>query len=163
METINCPVCGESNSAELKTCQNCNQLLRQSTSQLDGGGKLISSGQTPTTKDTAELEHALPAWLRNARQGENEEESDEQEEVPPSSSPLPTEEPEPEKEEAPLDWLAGLSGDDEDDEDEEAADWLVNLQGDLAPKAEDDELPAGISIPVVDEPITAGDAPRPSG
>jgi len=57
---------------------------------------------------------------------------------------------------APIDWLAGLD-DDGDEEDEEAADWLVDLQGGLSPE---EEVAPGISA--ADEPITAGDAPRPS-
>ena len=119
MENINCPVCGESNSVELETCQSCNQPLRQSTSELDGMGKLIDSGQVPITKATSELEHALPAWLKNARQGEKDEQ--EQEEAP-APVPPPVVVPEPEKPEekddkdaAPIDWLAGLDSDDEEE------------------------------------------------
>ncbi|MCP4141412.1 MAG: hypothetical protein GY755_14205 [Chloroflexi bacterium] len=163
MEKINCPVCGEENPGELENCQHCKQALRQSTSELNGAGKLIDSGHTPTAKETSELEHSLPAWLKNARQGENKEEEPKEEEAPPPPPSEPkaeSEEPEVEKEDdsAPLDWLSGLDSDEDDDE-EEAADWLVNLQGDLAPE-EDEEIPEG--IPAVDEPITAGDAPRPS-
>ena len=161
MENINCPVCGEENAAELENCQHCNQSLNQSTRELNGAGKLIDSGHTPTEKETSELEHTLPAWLKNARQGTGKEEKEPEEPSPPPPvEPEPESEPEAEKEDgaAPLDWLAGLDRDDEED-DEEAADWLVNLQGDLAPEKED-EIPAG--IPASDEPITAGDAPRPS-
>jgi len=157
MEDIKCPVCGESNPSELENCQKCNQLLRPTTSELDGVGKLIDSGQTPTAKKTSELESTLPAWLKNARKGEKEE----QEETPPASEEKPPsppiEEPEAIADAAPLDWLAGLDDDDDEEEDEEAADWLVNLQGDLTPE---EEVAPG--IPAADEPITAGDVPRSS-
>ena len=160
MDPINCPVCGEENPAELEKCQHCNQSLRQSTSELNGVGKLIDSGHTPTAKDTTDLENTLPAWLKNARQGADKEEAPEEPPPPPPVEPEPEIEPEAEKvgDAAPLDWLAGLDSDDEED-DEEAADWLLNLQGDLAPEEEED-VPEG--IPATDEPITAGDAPRPA-
>ena len=158
METINCPVCGESNPASLKNCQSCQQPLRQSTSELDGAGKIIDSGQNPTIKKTSELEATLPAWLKNARQGERKDE--EQEPAPPSPRAEPeiaAEENQVEDAAAPLDWLAGL--DDTEEDDEEAADWLVNLQGDTTPEEEEIVLP---DIPAADEPITAGDMPQPS-
>ena len=154
MENINCPVCGEENSVAFDNCQYCNQPLRQSTSELDGAGKLIDSGQNPTSKKTAELESTLPAWLKNARQSGKEE--DENPESPPAP-PSPEPEPEPANPAAPLDWLAGLG--DEDDEDDESADWLMNLQGDSAPEEKEDEEVIPIDIPAVDEPITAGDLP----
>mgnify|MGYP003963777351 CR=1 FL=1 len=160
MEDIRCPVCGETNSSASENCKKCGELLRQTTSELDGAGKLIDSGQSPTAKKTSELESALPAWLKNARKGENEEA---EEEAPPpvpaaedKNPPSPVEEPETADDAAPLDWLAGLDDEDEE-EDEESADWLVNLQGDLFTE-EAEEAPPG--IPAADEPITAGDAPR---
>ncbi len=169
MKTIKCPVCGETNPVSLDNCQSCNQRLRQSTSELDGGGKLINSGQNPTAKATSELESALPAWLKNARKGVK---SGESKELSPRFSPPPVEE-EPEipaiieeekkEEDASIDWLAGLGlEDDNDEDDDEAADWLKNLQGDTSPDEESEEeiLPPG--IPAADEPITAGDTPLPS-
>ena len=160
METINCPVCGEENAAELENCEHCNQSLNQSTSELNGAGKLIDSGHTPTEKETSELEHSLPAWLKNARQGAEKEEKEPEASPPPPPPVEPEPEAESEKEEdaASLDWLAGLDSDNDED-DEEAADWLVSLQGDLASEKED-EIPEG--IPAADEPITAGDVPRSS-
>ena len=159
-DTVRCPVCGASNPDTLERCRACNQLLNQSTTELNGFGDRIASGQTPTEKSTSELESALPAWLRRARQtdqGDIEE--------TPEKAPQETTEPDDEvastseADEAPIfpdfseddddeedidsaDWLAGLSDSaDDDDDEEEAADWLVNLQGDLA---SDDE-------PVVEE------------
>ncbi len=121
METINCPVCGEENPAELENCQHCDQALRQSTSELDGVGKLIDSGHTPTAKPTAELEGNLPAWLKNARQGADKEAAEEpkEEPAPPPVEPEPELETEKEDDAAPLDWLAGLDSDDEEDDEEE--------------------------------------------
>ncbi|RLD05422.1 MAG: hypothetical protein DRI32_04140, partial [Chloroflexi bacterium] len=157
METIKCPVCGEENDVSLSNCQYCHQPLRQSTSELNGIGTLIDSGQTPTIKKTSELESTLPAWLKNARQGDRDVAAPES---PPSTpaSPSPIEESAPaDAEPSPLeDWLSGL--DDDEDEDEEAADWLMNLQGGATPESE--EAPA--NLPAADEPITAGDKPRPS-
>ena len=161
MERINCPVCGEENPAALDNCQHCGQLLRQSTSELNGAGKLIDSGQSPTAKKTSELESALPAWLKNARQGGKKEEESEE---PPSPPPSIVEEEaetindDGDSDDAPVDWLAGLdSEEDDEDEDEEAADWLKNLQGDDTPQEEEESAPTDISA--VNEPITAGDVP----
>ncbi|MBT3321014.1 MAG: hypothetical protein HN392_01890 [Anaerolineae bacterium] len=168
MDIINCPVCGEENPVSLEKCQHCNQLLRQSTSELNGVGKLIDSGQSPTAKKTSELESALPAWLKNARQGgsQSSEPEEKEEESAPVPPPPPAEEEKPEAiieeddddDEAPLDWLAGLDDDEEDEDEAEAADWLVNLQGDttVPEKEEEVELPG---TPATDEPITAGDFP----
>ncbi len=169
METIRCPICGTPNPDSLERCKACNQLLRQSTSELDGGGELISSGQTPTKKKTSELEQVLPAWLRHARKSEDQEEAspdseETQAEDPEEETPiLPdfSEEPEEDKKaEAadPLDWLAGLESDDDDEE--EVADWLVNLQGDLAPEdAPEAEEPLPAGTPATEEPITANIPP----
>jgi hypothetical protein len=170
METIRCPICGTPNPDSLERCKACNQLLRQSTSELDGGGELISSGQTPTKKKTSELEQVLPAWLRHARKSEDQEEaspdSEEKQtegtgEETPVLPDFSDEEPEEEKKiEAadPLDWLAGLESDDDDEE--EVADWLVNLQGDLAPEDEPEaEEPPPVGTPATEESITANIPP----
>jgi len=160
VETINCPVCGEVNPIELEDCQKCGRLLRQTTSELDGAGELINSGQIPTEKKTSELELALPAWLRGAREGNKDDESAETSDdssLDSLSSPPPQAKESAPTKAAPLDWLAGLDND--DDEDEEAADWLVNLQDNLATEIEpEEEIPAG--IPATNEPITANEAPR---
>lgn len=164
VETINCPVCGEVNPIELEDCQKCGRLLRQTTSELDGVGELINSGQIPTEKKTSELEMALPAWLRGAREGDKDDETTEASDdssLDSLSSPPPQAKESAPTKAAPLDWLAGLDNDDDDD-DEEAADWLVNIQDNLATEKEPDveEIPAG--VPATDEPITANEAPRPS-
>ncbi len=169
METIRCPICGTPNPENLEKCKACNQLLRQSTSELDGRGELIRSGQSPTEKKTSELEAALPAWLRHARQSEepaHEEtnsaaEESQQAESEENAPILPdfSEEPEEEiKAQAdPLDWLAGLDSDEDDEEDESAA-WLANLQGDLTSKEEVEEAPP-VGTPATDEPIMANIPP----
>ena len=159
MDTITCPVCGEENPASLEKCQHCNQRLRQSTSELNGAGKLIDSGQSPTVRKTSELEATLPAWLKNARQGEKKAE---EKKATPASPPSVEEKQEitnNDTDDSPLDWLAGLD-DENEDEDEEAADWLINLQGNPPPEEKKEIIPAG--IPAVDEPITAGDIPTAS-
>ena len=166
METINCPVCGEVNPADRENCQQCGLPLRQSTSELDGGGITIEAGAAPSQKDTAELESALPAWLKSARQGEDKKpapsapkEEEKAEEEPPS---LQADEPEEEEDDNSLDWLAGLAGDDSlEDEEDEVADWLVNLQTDLEEDESKEETPP--APPVADETlIRAGDLPLPS-
>ncbi len=178
-ETVQCPVCGATNPDTLERCRACNQLLKQSTSELNGFGERIASGQTPTEKSTSELEKALPAWLRRARETDQNtpdapEETPEPE-TPPATEPddapiIPDFSAEADEDDNdndndndeinPLDWLSGLddSGENEDDE-EEAADWLVNLQGDLAP--EEPEPPAPADVPATDEPITANVPPAP--
>ncbi|MBT3336503.1 MAG: hypothetical protein HN855_00825 [Anaerolineae bacterium] len=169
METIRCPICGSSNPGTLERCKACNQILRQSTTELDGRAERISSGQTPTEKKTSELEAALPAWLRHARQRDEEEEqtasaSDPEEiqaqDQKPEEVPIPPDFSEEVEEESnavsdPLDWLAGL---DSEEDEEEAADWLVNLQGDLASEEEIKEEPHA-DRPAADEPITANIPP----
>jgi len=163
-DTVRCPVCGASNPDTLERCRACNQLLNQSTTELNGFGDRIASGQTPTEKSTAELESALPAWLRRARQTDQGDVEETPEETP-QKIPAPDDElaSTSEADEAPIfpdfseedddeedldsaDWLAGLSDsadDDDDDDEEETADWLVNLQGNLAPDDEpvDEEAP----------------------
>lgn len=173
-ETVRCPVCGASNPDTLERCRACNQLLKQSTSELSGFGDRIASGQTPIEKKTSELEKALPAWLRRARQidQDNPEAPEEtpEAEMPSTSEPeadalvFPDFSVEEEDEEDvdvnPLDWLAALDESGEDEEDEaESADWLVNLQGDLAPE---EPQPAAQVVSAVDEPVTANIPPAPS-
>ena len=176
-ETVRCPVCGAPNPDTLERCRACNQLLKQSTSELNGFGERIASGQTPTEKKTSELEKALPAWLRHARQTDQteDEKPEAPEEIPEIEDLAEVEEPEilfpdfsadDEKETEsddvnPLDWLAGLGGgnDAEEDDEEEAADWLVNLQGDLAP--EEPEPAVDKAPSAADEPITANVPPAP--
>lgn len=163
METINCPVCGEENPAEEEKCQECGQPLRQSTSELEGGGKLLDAGENPTKQETSELESSLPAWLKNARQSKEEQDaSSPKEEKREEKTPLPSEEEpeEDEPEEDSLDWLAGLDADDED-EDDETAEWLANLQSGLGAEGDAQEEPPP-ETPALEEQITAGEAPHPS-
>ncbi len=176
VELINCPVCGEENAAVMENCVNCRQPLRQSTSELHGGGELISSGDMPTEKQTAELEHTLPAWLRNARQGGQEEEDQPAPappapKAPPKPEPKPQPKPEPKEEVENDDWLAGLNAA-EDDEEDGAADWLMNLSGFTPDEDEKEEtfpdipsfeaeaVPAPPAISEADEPIQTGSLPE---
>ena len=166
--TIRCPVCGTPNPDDQERCSACNQRLNQSTDQLNGFGERIASGQTPTEQKTAELEKALPAWLRHARQTDQDDLEESPAEIPDvetEAENLSAPDPEAEDEEeepifldflaeendeqdaeevSPTDWLAGLSEsaeDDAEDEEDDAADWLKNLQGDLPPETSTPEEP----------------------
>ena len=60
MADIRCPNCGKNNPDILDVCQFCQTPLKpQSTLRI---------GQSPTKKNTGELESVLPDWLRDVRQ-----------------------------------------------------------------------------------------------
>ncbi len=164
MEVINCPVCGQPNPSDLELCQHCDQPLYPTTTELNGGGELIHPGEKPTKKVTAELEHALPAWLRGARKGEKKDaaENNEQAEEPTEkTSPPPTGELlAPEEEEELPNWLDGLDAE-ADDDDDENPDWLANLQTDTPNEIEPSETPED-DLSTEEEAITATSAPVPS-
>ena len=167
MANIRCSVCGAPNPDTLERCRACNQLLEQSTKELNGFGERIASGQTPTEKSTSELEQALPAWLRHARQGDQQDEaeaSDEPKEealapdAPAEDEPiLPDFSVDEEDEDEELDagdWLAGLANSADDDDDDEADDdWLKGLQGDLPAESEDEPAPEATPTEALSELI----------
>lgn len=172
MSVIRCPVCGQSNPDDLVICQHCDSALRATTSELNGVGDIFRPGETPTKKVTSELEHALPAWLRNARKHGNEPEEDgaeteqasTKEDTVPNIQNLVADADSPKKTN-PADWLAGLDAEPDDDEDdEEVPNWLAGLQSDITQttetpmQEETEDIHPGVSA--IDEPITANTRPE---
>src|SRR5512146_650550 len=92
MAELRCPTCGKSNPDFLDHCQFCQTPLKTDS--------ILRIGQTPTKKDTGELEAVLPEWLRDVRQQARD--SAEQDAAEAAAQPKA------EKEEPP-DFLAGLA------------------------------------------------------
>jgi hypothetical protein len=115
-----CPVCGESNPADMEFCRNCQSRLQPLPGPLKEESGPIQPGELPTKKVTSELEPLLPQWLRDARQQARETAAEdlnaagrEQKEPPASSVP---------------DLLDGLASQ-TDEEDEDIPDWLAQITG----------------------------------
>ncbi len=111
MADIRCPNCGMDNPDFLDDCQFCQAPLRP-----DPDPK-IQTGDSPTKKNTGELEAVLPAWLQDVRQQSRDSAAEDAIEA--ATSPLI------EKEAAP-DLLAGLANQSAS-EDDEVPDWLADL------------------------------------
>ena len=111
MAELRCPNCGKSNPDILDVCQFCQTpLKRESTLRI---------GQTPTKKNTGELENVLPDWLRNVRQqARDSAEAD--------AAAQAAVRPKSEKNE-PADLLAGLASQASSAEEEDVPDWLARL------------------------------------
>ena len=115
---IKCPVCGESNPSDQEFCHFCQSRLQPLTGPLKGMDETLKPGQTPTKRDTGELEGILPQWLREARSSAREiSEDDETQESHPTSSGG--------------DLLAGLRAtrQTQDNEEEDVPDWLTSITG----------------------------------
>jgi hypothetical protein len=168
-QTIKCPVCGESNPAELEFCQYCQSRLQRETGATGSLGEPIQPGQAPTKKTTAELEPILPQWLREARTKARQSAEEEAAQMAEQSS---AESISPAKQEPDL--LAGLQSQDSDEE-EETPDWLASITGaparskkpemdgkevrwvELGSREEDAPVPPG--VPASTNRITATQAP----
>jgi len=109
MADIRCPNCGKDNPDFLDTCQFCQMPLNSES--------MIQTGDTPTKKDTGELEAILPAWLKDVRQQSRDSAAEDAMEAATS--------PQVQKDAAP-DLLAGLANQSASD-DEEIPDWLAGL------------------------------------
>ncbi len=109
MADIRCPNCGRDNPDFLDDCQFCQTSLKS--------GSKIQTGDSPTKKNTGELEAVLPAWLQDVRQQGRDSAAEDAIEA--ATSPLI------EKEAAP-DLLAGLANQSVSD-DEDIPDWLAGL------------------------------------
>ncbi|RPI89762.1 MAG: hypothetical protein EHM40_20015, partial [Chloroflexi bacterium] len=79
---------------------------------------MLRIGQTPTKKDTGELESVLPTWLKNVRQQARDSADDDAAQT--------AAQPKPEKDEPP-DFLAGLVSQSSEAGDEEIPDWLASI------------------------------------
>jgi hypothetical protein len=132
MDTIKCPVCGETNPANAEFCQNCRSRLEPLTGPLKEENAPLQPGQIPTKKVTAELEPILPQWLREAREKARQSASEDA-----TEQSLFANNPTPAAPSTP-DLLAGLTSQ-SDNEDEEVPDWLVSLTGDIPAKKKKNE------------------------
>ncbi|HLF75404.1 MAG TPA: hypothetical protein VI524_13700 [Anaerolineales bacterium] len=109
MADIRCPNCGKDNPETLDRCQFCQAPLKS--------GSSLHTGESPTKKNTGELEPILPDWLKDLRQQARksaEEDATEQE------ARLTSQKKEP------PDLLAGLASQ-ANTGDDEIPDWLASL------------------------------------
>ncbi len=132
MDTIKCPICGETNPANAEFCQNCRSRLEPLTGPLKEENAPLQPGQIPTKKVTAELEPILPQWLREAREKARQSDSEDA-----TEQSLFTNNPTPATPSTP-DLLAGLTSQN-DNEEEEVPDWLVSLTGNIPAKKKKNE------------------------
>ena len=172
MADLRCPMCGKPNSDELEKCAFCGARLKpllasspdnrppihpgeepveQRTSEMKRGAapfaepESIQAGDVPTRENTAELERALPSWLRDLR--------DQDSQTPPAQPakpfadegwPFPTgaeSAPQPVDVKLP-DWLSGLEAGAK--EEEKVPDWLASIR---------DKSPIQPGTPAEEEPI----------
>jgi hypothetical protein len=131
-EPIICPVCGESNPADMEFCKNCQSRLLPLTGPLKDEDGPIHPGQIPTKKVTAELEPILPEWLREARKQARQSAEDEPTITGGDKQTKPlTQTP---------DLLAGLADQNKQgDEDDETPDWLRSITGAPAKKKKNEQ------------------------
>jgi hypothetical protein len=113
---IRCPNCGKNNPDILDVCQFCQTPLKPES--------VLRIGQTPTKKNTGELESALPDWLKDMRQ-QARESAEEDAQAASLSKPQPTE---------PPDLLAGLASQGGSSDDEDVPDWLASIKPASQPK-----------------------------
>ena len=125
MADVNCPTCGQSTPADLEECQFCGARLTPLPASPPDDSQPIKPGEAPTNKNTADLEKALPPWLRSLRKGDDPAETNPTpEEAADQDLPLG---PAPDSSEDSSDWLAGLSKVASAD-DEEIPEWLAGLR-----------------------------------
>jgi hypothetical protein len=106
---LRCPNCGKNNPDVLDVCQFCQTPLKPES--------VLRIGQTPTKKNTGELESVLPDWLKDMRQqARDSAEADAQ--AAAQSKPPKIE---------PPDLLAGLASQGSSSDDEDVPDWLASI------------------------------------
>src|SRR6185295_11050665 len=102
---------GKSNPDILDVCQFCQTPLKPEAA--------LRIGQTPTKKNTGELESALPDWLKDVRQqARDSAETD--------AAAQAASQPKPQKSEPP-DLLAGLASQASNADEEDVPDWLARI------------------------------------
>ena len=121
-DVIKCPVCGKKNLSDQEFCQFCQARLHPLTGNLKGEDKPIMPGQAPTARKTAELEPALPQWLRDVRSSGRESAEEDLSKIPQTPQI-----PDPNFSSG-ADLLAGLSSQAQPEE-EDIPDWLANITG----------------------------------
>jgi hypothetical protein len=117
MTEIRCPNCGKNNSDILDVCQFCQTPLKPEA--------MLRIGDSPTKKNTGELESVLPDWLRDVRQQARDSAEEEAAQA--------AAQPKPQKNEPP-DLLAGLASQAGRADDEEVPDWLASINPTVKPK-----------------------------
>ena len=165
-------MCGKPNPEDLDVCQFCEARLSPFE---DPDTSSLLPGQTPSEKDTSELEKTLPTWLQDARKEIGEDEQDDENDewlknIQENAGEKETKTKRSSEAERDLpDWLSDLddeySQSDEEKEpeknEEELPDWLLELgkEGDieeeLLSQAEDvpdwikegSEKPVGKEVP----------------
>src|ERR1051325_6314154 len=114
MAEIRCLNCGRNNPDLLDVCQFCQAPLKTDA--------VLRIGDSPTKKNTGELENVLPDWLRDVRQ-----------QARTSAEEDAANQPKVQKNEPP-DLLAGLASQASGREEEEIPDWLARLNPPAKPK-----------------------------
>src|ERR1041384_3296773 len=117
MAEIRCPNCGRNNPDLLDVCQFCQAPLKPDS--------VLRIGDSPTKKNTGELENVLPDWLRDVRQ-----------QARTSAEEDAASQPKVQKNEPP-DLLAGLASQASRSDDEEIPDWLASINPTAKPKPSD--------------------------
>ena len=130
MTELRCPNCGKINPDILDVCQFCQTPLKP-----EG---VLRIGDSPTKKNTGELESVLPDWLRDVRQQARDSAEEEAAQAAAYSKDQRNE---------PPDLLAGLASQASSADDEEVPDWLANLSSTTQPKSLDQDKPAAPSTP----------------
>ena len=129
MAEVRCPNCGKSNPDILKVCQFCRTPLKPDS--------VLRIGQTPTKKNTGELENVLPDWLKDVRQqARDSAEADAAEQAAARSKEQPNE---------PPDLLAGLASQASNADEEDVPDWLASLNQTAKPSGPATPAPASNS------------------
>jgi len=118
MAEIRCPNCGKNNPDVLDVCQFCQTPLKPES--------VLRIGQTPTKKNTGELESVLPDWLKDVRQqARDSAEADAAAQAAAQSRSQKSE---------PPDLLAGLASQTGSGDDEDVPDWLASINPTAKPK-----------------------------
>lgn len=111
MAELRCPNCGKNNPDVLDVCQFCQTPLKPES--------VLRIGQTPTKKNTGELESVLPDWLKDMRQqAKDSAEAD--------AAAQAAAQPKSQKNEPP-DLLAGLASQASNADEEDVPDWLASI------------------------------------
>jgi hypothetical protein len=111
MAELRCPNCGKNNPDVLDVCQFCQTPLKPES--------VLRIGQTPTKKNTGELESVLPDWLKDMRQqARDSAEADAAAQAHAQSRTQKNE---------PPDLLAGLASQASSADEEDVPDWLASI------------------------------------
>jgi hypothetical protein len=124
MAEIRCPNCGKNNPDILDVCQFCQTPLKPDS--------VLHIGDSPTKKNTGELESVLPDWLKDVRQ---QARSQAEEDAAQAVS-------HPKAQKEPPDLLAGLASQASASNEEEVPDWLASINPVAKPKPQAPSTPA---------------------